>query len=197
MTEFWQDISTGFSLALVAYAATNVDNFVALLGLTARGTPARSIVLGFSLSAVSVLALSTLFTLLSYAIAPGFLRYLGFVPMAIGLRLLANVNDEGTVPAPAQVTAASVFAFLAVSSMDTIATFGPLLAESEPAVRLSIILGYLAMASVMIRAVLKASHAASRVLGDRRSMRYLAPAIMIAVGVYILLNTGTDLEPGP
>lgn len=197
MSELWQDFSTGFSLALVAYAATNIDNFIALIGLSAKGSTARPLVLGFSLSATAILALAVSFSLLSYVIQPGLLRYLGIVPIAIGIRLLTTANAESAAPAAIQMTATSVFAFLAVSSMDTVATFGPLLAESEPVVRVSIVVGYVVMASAMLWGVLHVSRAANRLLQNNRFVLMLAPLVMISVGVYILLDTGTDLQYGP
>jgi cadmium resistance protein CadD (predicted permease) len=197
MSELWQDFSTGFSLALVAYAATNIDNFIALIGLSAKGPTARPLVFGFSMAATAILVLAVSFSLLSYFIEPGQLRYLGIVPIAIGIRLLLTANSASVSPVAMQMTATSVFAFLAVSSMDTVATFGPLLAESEPVVRASIVAGYLVMASAMLWGVLHVSRAANKLLENNKFVLLLAPLVMIAVGVYILLDTGTDLQYGP
>ena len=196
MSELWQDISSGFSLALITYAATNLDNFLALVGLAANPSRPRSIVVGFSVATISVLVVATSFALLTYLIPSDSLRYLGVAPIAIGVRLLV-IADAGSVgPVSNQLNATSVSTVLVVNSTDTIASFGPLFAESETVVRLSMILGYLAAASILIWAVFHVSRSASNLLGDSKALHFLAPVIMIFIGCYILINTGTDLELG-
>jgi cadmium resistance protein CadD (predicted permease) len=196
MAELWQDILTGFSFALIAYAATNVDNFLALIGLAANAKQSRSIIVGFSIAAVLVLALLASFSLLAYLIPANSLQYLGIVPIAIGLRLLATANAEPPTSGPRQVSAGSVSAALAVNSVDTVATFGPLFAESELTVRASLVTGYVVAASILIWTVFHVSRSAKELLGDSKFVHLLAPITMIGIGCYILLNTGTDLEPG-
>lgn len=196
MVEFWQDSATGFSLALIAYAATNADNFLLLTGLATNATRSRPVVIGFSVAAILVLMLVTSFSLVSYLIPVGALRYLGFVPIAIGLRLLATANAESASAAPARITVSAVSTVLAVNSVDTVVTFGPLVAESEPAVRVSIVAGYISAASIMIWTVFRVARSADRLLSRNRLIHLLGPIVMIGVGCYILINTGTDLEPG-
>ena len=196
MTELWQDVSTGFSLALISYAATNADNFLALVGLAAHSSRSRPVVVGFSVSAIVVLLVATSFSLLTYVIPPGSLQYLGIVPIAIGLRLLAIANTASAAPVQSELTAASVSTVLAVNSTDTIAVFGPLVAESETVVRASLIAGYLAAASILIWAVFHVSKSAKKLLANNRVLHLFAPVLMILIGCYILLNTGTDLELG-
>ena len=196
MTELWQDVSTGFSLALITYAATNADNFLALVGLPAHQGRPRSIVAGFIVAAIGVLLVSTSFALLAYLIPTGALRYLGLVPIAIGLRLLATTNKGSATSDPGRLGVVSVSTVLVANSIDTIAAFGPLFAESENIVRVSLISGYLAAASILIWAVFHVSRSASDRVADRSAIHLLAPAIMILVGCYIFFNTGTDLELG-
>jgi cadmium resistance protein CadD (predicted permease) len=194
MPEIWQDFSTGFSLALIAYAATNVDNFLALVGLNVGTAESRVVVRGFAIATAATLALAASFTLLSYVISPGSLGYLGVIPIVMGLRLLASAGTEPDSVVSRQVTAASVSGLLVANSMDTVATLGSLFAESEPVVRVSLVLGYVVTALIMIRAVLHVSRRADRLFGNGKLARYMAPLVMIGVGCYVLINTGTDLE---
>ncbi len=197
MTELWQDVSTGFGLALITYVATNADNFLALVGLAAHQGRPRPIIVGYGIATIAVLLLATSFALLAYLIPTGSLRYLGIVPIAIGLRLLTMSNAGEAISLPGRLTVASVTTVLAANSVDSIAAFGPLFTESETIVRVSLISGYLVAASIMIWAVFHVSRSASKWMGDSRALHFLAPTIMIVVGVYILFNTGTDLELGP
>ena len=194
MPEIWQDIATGFSLSLIAYAATNVDNFLALVGVTAGGTRFRPISLGFAIATAFILVLATSFSVLSFFVSPQIVRYLGLVPIIIGIRMLARGDGVSDSAVCGQITASSVSVLLAANSMDTVATFGPLFAESESIVRLSMIVGYVVTATIMIWAVFHLSRGVDTVLGSGKAIQVLAPLVMIGVGCYVLLNTGTDLE---
>ena len=196
MTELWQDISTGFSLALIAYGVTNLDNFLALVGLAASPGRTRPIIVGFSIATMTVLIIAASFSLLTYIIPTDSLQYLGIIPIAIGLRLLAIANTISVAPARDQLTAVSVSTVLAVNSTDTVATFGPLVAESESIVRLALIAGYITAALIFIWAVFHFCRSAGKLLGNSRLLHVLAPIMMILIGCYILFNTGTDLQPG-
>ena len=94
-----------------------------------------------------------------------------------------------------QMTVSSVSGLLGANSVDTVATFGPLFAESEFAVRISLIVGYVVTATIMIWVVFHVSRGADKLFGSGKVIHMLAPLIMIGVGCYVLLNTGTDLEP--
>ena len=197
MSEFSQDITTGFGLALVAYVATNIDNFLVLTGLAANATRSRPVVVGFSVAATLVLALVASFSFLSYLVPVGSLGYLGIVPIAIGLRLLVAANAGSAAAAPTRITAAAVFAVLAVNSMDTVVTFGSLVAESKSVVRVALIAGYIVAASIMIWMVFHVSRSVDKLFAGNKYVRLLAPIVMIGVGFYVLTNTWTDLEFGP
>lgn len=179
---------------MIAYSATNIDNFLALVGLASGGARNRPLVVGFGVAAVATLLLAMSFSLLSYFASPGSLRYLGVIPIAVGVRLLASSGNETAAGAPRQISSVSVALLLAANSVDTVATFGPLFAESAAIVRWALILGYLVTALVMIRAVFRVSGTASRLLENRRLVQLLAPLVMIGMGCYILLDTATDLE---
>ena len=130
--------------------------------------------------------------------------YLGLVPLLLGLILLYRsigrggtrdrvesraVSDNG---GSGLAVAASTALLTVSNSGDSMALFLPLLAESkgealrwEVVAWLSMILLWAALARLAV------GHPGLCAALQRYS-RYLVPLLMIAVGTYVLLDTGTD-----
>ena len=193
MTEVWQDLATGFGLGLTAYAATNLDNMLLIGGLLAGGVRRGSVAVGFAMAGSVVILLASSFTVLSYLLPPATLGYLGIVPIALGLRLLIYHSAETESTAQVGTGAVSVAALLAANSLDTVATFAPLFAESETIVRLALVAGFLASAVALFSVVLHFAQRLSKLADSGPFAQRIAAVIMIFVGIYVLLDTGTDL----
>lgn len=193
MTEFWQDVVTGFSIGFTAYAATNLDNFLLICGLLAGGARRSSVTAGFAIAGTLIVLLAFSFSVLSYFVPPAMLGYLGIVPIVLGLRILIlhGAVAEGT--AQLDAGAVSVALLLAANSLDTVATFAPLFAESEVIVRLALVAGFLASAVILISLALRFTQRLSRLAYREPLAQRIAAAVMILVGIYVLLDTGTDL----
>ena len=194
MTETLQDAITGFGLAITAYTATNLDNFLLLCGLVVSGVRRSSIMLGFAAAGAMIVLIASSFMFLAYLVPASMLGYLGVIPIALGLRMLVGQRAATGDTVQAKATAASVSMLLMANSVDTIGTFAPMLAESEPVVRLALIAGYAASAVLLFALVLRFSRQLSRLQNSERLAQRITAVIMIGVGVYVLLNTGTDLE---
>ena len=194
MTEFWQDLVTGFGLGFAAYAATNLDNFLLLCGLIGGGARRRSVTVGFVTAGGLILLLALSFSVLSYLVSPAMLGYLGVVPIALGLRILIydGVATEGTPQLAKGVF--GVAALLTANSLDTVATFAPMFAESEAIVRFALVVGYIASAIVLITAVLRITRRLSRLAIKKSAAQKITGVVMILVGAYVLSDSGTDLE---
>lgn len=194
MPELWQDLVTALILAFVTYASTNLDNLLLLSGLAAGRADRRPISYGFLGATILTAAISVTFVLLSWFLAPGVIRYLGVVPIVLGSRMLiARPSAEGK-PAASALTTPGVALVLLANSTDTIASFGPLFAESEPVVVAGLLAGFAVMAGLWLALIMRLS--GSSALGGRTAagLQRLTPLIMIAVGLYILADTGTDLQ---
>lgn len=194
MPEFWQDLVTALFLAFVTYASTNLDNLLLLSGLAAGRADRRPIVYGFIAATLAMATIAVAFVLLSYLLAPGVIRYLGFVPIALGARMLISQPADEAKHAPVSLTSAGVALVLLANSIDTIASFGPLFAESEELAVAGLLAGLALTAGLWLMLVLRLS--GSPALGGTTAGRLqrLTPFIMIAVGLYILADTGTDLQ---
>lgn len=194
MPEFWQDVITALSLAFITYASTNLDNLLLLSTLAAGRTDRKPVIYGFLGATVVTATIATAFVLLSYLLEPAIIRYLGVVPVALGVRMLiTRPSDEG-LPAQRALTAPGIAALLLANSTDTIASFGPLFAESETVVVAGLLVGLALTAGLWLMLVLRLSGSSGvgRRVADR--LQRFTPIIMIAVGLYILADTGTDLQ---
>jgi len=130
-------------------------------------------------------------------------RYMGLlslIPITLGLRALlrpTNHNDstgsgiDGTSWKHFKVTL-SAAALMVANGGDTIVVFAPLFAETEPSGVGVIVIGFV-LSSIAL------AFFSSRVcihprLSEplRRYGPKVAPFVMIGIGIYIMLNTGTD-----
>jgi cadmium resistance protein CadD (predicted permease) len=193
MPEILQDILTALLLAPVAYVSTNVDNLL-VLGALAQGSCAEKTIRGgFIIASAAVLFLSLSFVVLGYFVPPSAIGYLGVVPIALGVRqLLANVLDASTHTYDG-VTIPAVSMVLIANSSDTIAVFGPLFAESQLAVLITLAAGFVVAASGWLLLALQVHMSIGRSATLATLSRRASPIIMIGIGSYVLMNTGTDL----
>lgn len=186
-----------------AYLATNMDNLVVLAAmLTHSAHDKKRVVAGFAISVLSVLAISFLVALSADVVPAGYLGFLGVIPLAMGARgLLKFVTREQSRPkwferssgrSLAQATALTLIG----NSSDSIVVLSALIADTRPEAGPMIILSCIAAAGLLAAA---AAHAVSHSRLEQRIPMLaptLTPLILIAVGIYILANTATDLVSG-
>ncbi|WP_299350429.1 hypothetical protein [uncultured Shimia sp.] len=178
----------------VTLLATNLDNLAVLvpLLLTKGRTSALA---GFLGAQLIVLAIAAGFAEGAEITFSSWTGYLGVIPLALGLWGLWGQwkASEGSVPAPRSkgTILAYLVLFLGLST-DSLAVFAPLLADTLPGYRISVLigagmalvgLGTLALA--LSASVHKSQHLLAR-------LERLGPYAMIAVGLYVLSNTATD-----
>ena len=164
---------------------------------------ARAVRLGFGLGSLVLLLASLLVLSVSGFIPLRFLGLLGLIPIAFGLFELVRSSKDAAYSDPAArkmpqeqsrvVLSASLL--MIANGGDTIAVFAPLFAETAPAGVPVLILGYVLSAATLS---FLAGHVCVFPALSQPLKKYgarVAPYIMIGIGIYILLNTGTDLLP--
>lgn len=190
-------------LAASAYLATNMDNFVLLAAMLAHAPHDKKRVLGgFAISVLSALAISFLVALSADVVPTRYLGLLGVIPLAMGalglFRLVTREQRHPTWlerPSGRSVVPATALTLIG-NSGDTVIVVSALLADTRSEADLAIILSCITAAGFLAAV---AAHAVSHPRLEQRILRLapiLTPLILIAVGLYILANTATDLVSG-
>jgi cadmium resistance protein CadD (predicted permease) len=187
-------------LAAVAFAATNLDNLILLVGFVSRPSqPFAPVVVGALLSGLVMLILCACAALAAGFAPERWLGWLGLVPLGLGLRDLgrmlaargAPTDAEAALTLPA-VRAPSVAGVMLANSADSFGALVPLFAETRHALLPligAVILTLSLLACLAARSI--ASH--PRIGPTLRTLApRLVPFVLILVGLYILTNTRTD-----
>lgn len=194
MTELVTDGATALLLAFAAYASTNFDNLVLMATIKAGAPDQRAVTRGYIIATAAVLCVSLTFVFLSLVVAPHILGYLGIIPVLFGTKMLLNGGEALKTDSAAGPAASAIAMLLFANSTDTMAVFGSLVAESENHVVVTLATGFVIAAMVWLRLIRTVS---SRVLKGTRAQSLasrLMPFVMIAIGIYILIDSGTDLQ---
>jgi cadmium resistance protein CadD (predicted permease) len=182
------------AVTVTAFVSTNLDNLLILAGLMSAARRRAEVVIGHGLVALAVIAVAWLLSGLGRILPVTAVGFLGLLPLAMGLRALLRPDAHMAVdqPRPGGGVGAVVAGLVPLCG-DSLGVFVPLLAESPPRLALIVALTWCAMA------LLWAGLAAALLVlpGSRRALTRIAPRLMpfllIAIGLYVLADTPTDL----
>jgi cadmium resistance protein CadD (predicted permease) len=185
-----------------SFVATNLDNLVLLVVMLGANEQSRAaVILGFLASAICVLCLSAIGAVIGANLDPGLIGYMGLAPLLMGVYLLYKIfrgdkpghaSKDDSSPGGQASGLLGSFLLMSSNSGDSVAIFFPLLAESGRDALLWIVSAFLLCAllwSALAWRIADQPRIARRIeqVGEK-----LVPWIMIGMGVYILLDTGTD-----
>lgn len=199
-------------VAATAFVSTNVDAFLVLVTSSARAPRSRgAAAAGFIASTALILAASWLLASVSRMIPPARSGLLGVVPLAMGLRELARLirRRPGLAP-PARASlpppgssrppedavrfGESLVLHLSLSA-DNLAVYAALLGDTLPALRPVVAATTLAFGAgwaALARAALRVPGLSPLLM---RQGQAIMAALLIGLGVYILVDTDTDVVP--
>lgn len=177
----------------LAFAATNVDDFFALLLLYAAGGSPRVVVIGQYIGFAAILAASFAISLGAMVIPTTWVGLFGAVPLGLGVRGLVrgrDVNAE-TNALPVRLSVSAVASITFANGGDNVGVYAPLLA-GRPVHQLTTIFATFGLllgiwCGLALR-VGRVPHVA-RVL-DRWGHR-AAPWILMGLGVYVFVHAKT------
>ncbi len=188
-------IAFGLSAA-IAQVLTNIDNLAALLALSLVVGKWRAIA-GYVAAQAVILVLAMAVAIGSEQLVPSNVGLLGLIPIGLGLRgLWQQFRNEDITPAEPFSSGSS---FLMTSllflglSMDSFAVMAPLLADSTPLFRFSALVGAVLAVLALGAAGLALAHTARSAGPWTLRFERLAPYVMVLAGIYVLLDSGTDL----
>lgn len=180
----------GFA-GFILYLGTNIDNALVVMAcLSNRPQAWAQAVLSIALSASIVLALALGLSEALDDLGAWPLNLLGLVPLSLGL--LALWRGPEALDAVQATGIVALVGVLLSNSSDTLVTLVSFLAERPDAIRLPVALGYLSGVAVLAMVVaFLMQRLAKRPRWARRAAR-IGPLVMIAFGLFILLDTPGD-----
>ncbi len=187
------------AIAAVAFVSTNIDDaFVLLAFFSDPKMPPAAIVVGQYLGFAALVAAALICAALALAIPDRYIGYLGVLPVLIGAKQLMELRRANldSTAAPAKSASGWTGTVLAVATVtvanggDNIAVYVPMFARQTPAAVLAICALFAALvAAWCIAARALVGHPQ---LGApfRRWGRRVTPFVLIALGCYILIESG-------
>jgi cadmium resistance protein CadD (predicted permease) len=200
-------------VAAGAFGSTNVDAFVVLVANAVRApTSRRASTAGFLVATALVLVAATAFAAVSRLVPPAKAGLVGIVPLWMGLkqawdavrkrltraRAMAQSGGEEppkSTPRGDTIGFGEALALHLSMSVDNLAVYAALLADTMPSLRPVVAATTLGLAIVLIAAAQLAARLPwlSRIM--LRSGHAVMAVLLIGVGVYILADTETDVLP--
>ena len=188
-------------LAVATFVSTSVDNLLLLVGFYGEGeTPRVKVGLGYIAATVTMLAVAWAASSILEEIPAQALGLLGVIPLMFGVAGLSRLARSGGVPPEDRRPASSggfapVFLVMAANSGDSLAVFASLFGDT--AERTEVVIAGTAALCAVAYTVLAARLTAHPVMGARirRAANVVLPILLIAIGIYIMADTGTDSLP--
>ena len=181
-----------FGRAIVAFAATNIDDiFVLTLFFAQKNLKRWHVIMGQYLGLAGLIAISLVGFFARLIIPKTWIGLLGLAPIAIGIKKLIDWK-HGKEAVHDKTSAASVLTVAVVTFAnggDNIAIYVPLFANSDaPALFLTLSIFALMIAVWCIAGYYLGSHMALRRVVDRYG-HMLVPFVLIGLGISILLDS--------
>lgn len=194
--EIGQIIAIG-ALVVTSFVATSLDNLLILVLLLGGTRRKLRVLAGFFASIAALMVVSALGYLLGEFLDAGLVGFLGLIPLCMGLHALWRPPTLEHTDAEAGLAGSGSgfvvsFSLMLGNSGDSLALFLPLLADtgSRYFPLLFVVWAVCALAWAGLACLIGSNRSLAELI-ERCGAR-LIPWLMIFVGSYILLDTGTD-----
>jgi cadmium resistance protein CadD (predicted permease) len=180
-------------IGITAFIASNIDDtFILIILFMTPGLSARNVTVGQFLGIIILVAVSSLAVLLSLAIPPFAIGFLGIIPIVIGVKRLLEYR-ENEAEAYAQKGYLSFLSVAAVTVSyggDDIGVFTPLFAKYNGIVEFSLLISLLMIMTgiwcIVTYYFLRHPFIASRI---NALSKIVTPFALISIGIYIILDS--------
>lgn len=196
------DIILALSVSFMAFLSTSIDNLFLLVTLSVHPKYcAVQVRVGYMLAVVMMLVIALVLAQSALLIPAEYIHFIGLVPLSIGAYELYQLVAKKTSPADETSTdltrgTGSIWAVAVIMlthSWDSIGVLAPLLADTKTSLVPWMSVSVLVTAAVIIFAGQWAvSYSTLRQTLTRIAPKIL-PFLLMAVGLYILTNTPTDI----
>jgi cadmium resistance transport/sequestration family protein len=185
---------TALATAIIAFAATNVDDiFVLTLFFAQKRMRAWHVVIGQYLGFAALVAISLIGYFARFVVSRQWIGLLGLVPIAIGVKKLIEwrQGQRADREQPAGASVLTIAAVTLANGGDNIGIYTPLFASSEAAQLIVILSVFFVLIAVWcIVGYFLGNHAAVGRVLDRYG-HVMVPFVLIGLGLYIILESGT------
>ena len=170
----------------VAFSATNIDDIVFLTIFFSQASRRWHVVVGQYLGFTALVVISLIGFFGGQVLPHGWLRLFGVAPIAIGIKKLFAKRDDRIPRASTGTLDVATVTF--VNGADNIGIYAPLFAISNaPRVMVLIAVLYVLLAAWSVASYL--IHRQKAVVYTlQRWGHWIVPVVLIAIGIYILLN---------
>ncbi|SRR5216683_284829 len=176
--------------SVTTFAATNLDDLFLLTVFFARRVPTRRVVVGQYLGFAAIVLMSvTAAWALGLAVPRTWIRFLGILPLAIGVKELVQMHEEKSSRASGTNASLSVFSVAAITlsnGADNIGVYAPFFIASRSHMWWVLAVYALLVLVWCIVGKLLGSHALVLKSLDHWG-HWVVPFVLIALGCFILL----------
>jgi cadmium resistance protein CadD (predicted permease) len=173
--------------SVTTFAATNIDDLCLLTLFFARRIPGRHIVAGQYLGFAIIVFVSSLGALLSFAIPAQWIRFLGLLPLALGIKELLQMRktqDRGETFEPKQ-SLMSIAMVTVSNGADNVGVYIPFFRFNSPHLWLILAVYGVLVAMWCVAGRWLGRHPLILRVLDRAG-HWLVPFVFIGLGLYIL-----------
>jgi len=194
--------------AVFAFISTNIDDIFVLMlffSQTNNSFRRRHVIVGQYFGFITLVAISLLGFLGSYVVPKGFIGFLGFVPIVIGIRKFSNSENEtksindaiSSQKSPSifriflHPKAFSVAAITFANGGDNIGIYTPLFASLDLSGLIVTVITFLLL--IMLWCLIGSRLASQKhvALVLSRYGHFVVPIVLISLGIYIIIENGT------
>jgi cadmium resistance protein CadD (predicted permease) len=177
---------TAFSASVTTFAATNVDDAFLLTLLFARRIPTRRIVVGQYAGFAAIVVVSLIGAWGALAMPHRWVRFLGLLPLAIGIKqLLEARRTEAEQPRASDYSVASIALVTLSNGADNIGVYLPFFVIGRPYLWLILIVYAVLVALWCFVGRWLGNHSLILRSVDRWG-HWAVPLVFIALGIYVL-----------
>jgi cadmium resistance protein CadD (predicted permease) len=171
--------------SIATFAVTNIDDLVLLTLFFAQRVPTRNILLGQCLGFAGIVALSLAGSWAAVTIPHEWLRLLGILPLAIGIKQLVQIRGPEWNPDTRKTDVLSIAAITLANGGDNVGVYIPFFAINHT---------HVCIILLVYAVLLLLWSLAGRWLGNRtlvlvaadRYAHFIVPFVFVGLGIYIL-----------
>jgi cadmium resistance protein CadD (predicted permease) len=172
--------------SVTTFAATNIDDALLLTLFFARRVPTRRIVAGQYLGFAAIIAASLIGAWAALSVPHRFIRLLGLMPLAIGIRYLLRARHGESEPLRASNFGVASIALLTLSNgADNVGVYVPLFVVARAQVWL-ILIAYALLVAIWCFLARRVGKHPLILRSLDRGGHWVVPLVFIGLGVYVL-----------